>query len=78
MNHTSPFAEREEKPKTGLGAIPTAAEIEERAHQIWMQQGCPPDAAEANWLQAERELHDAAMSKRLTSVSHENGGSVQH
>jgi hypothetical protein len=63
--------------KTGLGAIPTEKEIAERAHQLWLQQGCPADSAEENWLQAERELHDAAMSNRLTEMSHENGGSVQ-
>jgi hypothetical protein len=76
--HTSPFKDREFKPKTGLGAIPTAAEIGERAHQIWLQQGCPANAAEENWLQAERELHDALMSARLAEISREKGGSVQN
>jgi hypothetical protein len=76
--HTSPFRDRELKPKTGLGAIPTAAEIAERAHQIWVQQGCPENTAEENWLQAEQELHDALMSARLADISRERGGSVQN
>jgi hypothetical protein len=76
--HTSPFKDREPKPKTGLGAVPTRTEIEERAHQIWVENGCPEDTAEENWLQAEQELHDAAMSARLSQISHERGGSVQN
>ena len=76
--HISPFSDREPTPKTGLGAIPTGAEIAERAHEIWLEQGCPANTAEENWLQAERELHDAAMSNRLSEISHERGGSVQN
>lgn len=53
-------------------------EIAERAHQLWMLKGYPPNSAEENWLEAERELHDARLSRRLTQMSHEKGGSVQN
>ena len=30
--------------------------IRERAHQIWMEEGCPPGRDQAHWEQATREL----------------------
>jgi hypothetical protein len=30
--------------------------IEQRAHQIWIQEGRPDGRADTHWLQAEREL----------------------
>jgi hypothetical protein len=53
------------------------ADIAERAHQIWTKKGHPPNSAEADWLEAERELHDALLSRRLTQLSDEKSGSVQ-
>ncbi len=53
-------------------------DIAARAHQIWLEEGCPEGAAEAHWLEAERQLKDAALSRRLTAISHEKGGSVQN
>ena len=35
---------------------PTHAAIAERAHELWISQGCPPDSALQNWLEAEKEL----------------------
>ena len=55
----------------------TFEEVAERAYQLWVKQGYPEGSAEENWLQAERELHDAALSRRLTKMADENGGSVQ-
>jgi hypothetical protein len=58
-------------------ALPTVAEIAERAYHLWYERGCRDDSAEQNWLDAERELHDAALSRRLTQIAHEKAGSVQ-
>jgi hypothetical protein len=52
-------------------------QIAERARQIWELKGCPANSDEENWLEAERELHDAVLSRRLTEITHEKGGSVQ-
>ena len=30
--------------------------IRERAHQIWLDRGCPQDSAESDWFEAERQL----------------------
>ena len=56
---------------------PTYAEISARAHQLWLEQGQPLDAAMGNWLEAERELKAAANSRRLVQKVHERAGSVQ-
>lgn len=39
-----------------LPAAPTHSEIAVRAYELWIAQGCPPDAADQNWLEAERQL----------------------
>jgi hypothetical protein len=36
---------------------PTQEEIALRAHQLWLQQGCPHGHDVDNWLEAERQLH---------------------
>jgi hypothetical protein len=58
--------------------LPGEAEIAARAHQIWMERGCPDGSAGQDWLDAERELKDGALSRRLTQMAHEKGGSVQN
>ncbi len=58
--------------------LPTHAEVAERAYQLWLQQGRPGDSAETNWLEAERELHDAALSRGSIQLVNEKGGSVQN
>jgi hypothetical protein len=60
------------------GELPTHDEIAERAHQRWLQNGCPNGSQEKDWLEAERELHDAALSRRLTEMNYQKGGSVQN
>jgi hypothetical protein len=57
---------------------PTEAEIADRAYHLWVERGCPEGSDQQNWLEAERELHDAALSRRLTHLSHQKGGSVQN
>lgn len=42
----------------GVNADPRA--VSERAYRIWMEHGCPPDSAEADWLEAERQLSNDA------------------
>jgi len=56
---------------------PTAAEIAERAYHLWYERDCREGSAEQNWLDAERELHDAVLSRRLTQIANDKGGSVQ-
>lgn len=58
-------------------ASPSSEDIAERAYQLWVKKGYPEDSADENWLQAEQELRDAALSRRLTKMADENGGSVQ-
>lgn len=58
-------------------ALPTQAEIAERAYLLWIENGCSEGSDQQNWLDAERELHDASLSRRLTQIAHEKGGSVQ-
>jgi hypothetical protein len=60
------------------GQLPTHNEIAERAHERWLQRGCPSGSNEEDWLEAERELYDAALSRRLTEISSQKGGSVQN
>ena len=63
--------------ESAQGMVPTRAEISDRAHKLWLEQGKPPDSAERNWLEAERELKAAAKSRSLVEKSREKGGSVQ-
>ena len=53
------------------------SDIKIRAHQLWIEQGKPPDSAERNWLEAEHELNAAAKSRSLLEKSKQRGGSVQ-
>jgi hypothetical protein len=59
-------------------ALPTEAEIADRAYHLWIERGYLEGSDEQNWLEAERELRDAALSRRLTQINHEKGGSVQN
>jgi hypothetical protein len=70
------------KPADGLSSPrqatePTPSEIAERAHQLWVEQGMPPNTAEQNWMDAERELKAAFRSRSLVEKVDENAGSVQ-
>jgi len=38
---------------------PTQEEIAMRAHEIWLEQGCPSGSCESDWLRAEIELRRA-------------------
>jgi hypothetical protein len=55
----------------------THAEIKVRAHQLWIEQGKPPDSAERNWLEAEHELNATAKSRGLLEKVKQRGRSVQ-
>ncbi len=55
----------------------THAEIQVRAHQLWIEQGKPRDSADRNWLEAEHELNAATKSRSLLEKSKQRGGSVQ-
>ena len=64
-------------PEPAEDGAPTYAEIADRAHQIWLEQGQPADSAEQNWLQAERELQASGTSRRLVEQVRAHAGSVQ-
>lgn len=74
--HYPPITKKDHEPPDAP-ASPTAAEIAERAHQLWIEGGCREGSDHQNWLEAERELQESALSRRLTQISHEKGGSVQ-
>lgn len=57
--------------------LPTPEQIAERAYALWIERGCPEGSDEADWLEAERELHDAVVSRRLLEIVDSKGGSVQ-
>jgi DUF2934 family protein len=59
------------------GKSPTEAKIAERAYHLWLERGCREGSEEQNWLEAERELHDAVLSRRLIEIADQKGGSVQ-
>jgi hypothetical protein len=42
---------------------PTHKEIELRAYAIYLESGCAPGNDVANWVQAERELHEKHAKK---------------
>jgi hypothetical protein len=52
-------------------------EIAERAYQLWIERGSPHGSHEEDWLEAEHQLNDATVSRRLTKINDEKGGSVQ-
>jgi hypothetical protein len=74
--HYPPISKKDHQPPDP-SSLPTEAEIAERAYVIWLERGCQEGTHEQNWLEAERELHDAALSRRLTEIAHQKGGSVQ-
>jgi hypothetical protein len=57
--------------------LPTHEQIAERAHALWIEHGCREGSDERNWLEAERELHDAVVSRKLLEIVEAKGGSVQ-
>lgn len=57
--------------------LPTREQIAERAYALWIERGCLEGSDQANWLEAERELHDAVLSRRLLAIVDSKGGSVQ-
>jgi hypothetical protein len=59
------------------GHPPTEDEIAERAHQIWLERGCPSGSAVQDWQEAERQLRLAHTSKVQIRTLHDSSGSVQ-
>jgi hypothetical protein len=56
---------------------PDIEEIKKRAHELWMERGCPHGSADEDWHQAERELRARNGSGRVSDQLHESSGSVQ-
>jgi hypothetical protein len=74
--HYPPISQKEHETPNGPPPI-TEVDIAERAYEIWIRNGSPAGTAQEDWLEAERQLHDALISRRLTQMTHEKGGSVQ-
>lgn len=50
-------------------AAPASHErIAEFAYSLWLLQGCPAGCAEANWLEAEKQLANAGAAETVTST----------
>jgi hypothetical protein len=77
LDHYPPVSITEHAPPEA-SEQPTHAEIAARAHQRWLEKGCRAGSHEEDWLVAERELSDAALSRRQIEISHQKGGSVQN
>jgi hypothetical protein len=75
--HYPPISHKDHETPDGPPPI-SEAEIAERAYEIWLRNGSPMGTAQEDWLEAERQLHDALISRRLTQMTHEKGGSVQN
>ncbi len=58
-------------------AAPTHSEIAQRAYELWMEEGCPANAAERNWREAEQQLENGGDSQNQLHALREKGGSVQ-
>lgn len=55
--------------RTNLTAAPSQEEIALRAHQLWMEQGCPHGHDVDNWLEAERQLRDGSSTASTSGLS---------
>ncbi len=56
---------------------PDIEDIKRRAHELWMQRGCPHGSADEDWHRAERELRAKSGSGRISDQLHDSSGSVQ-
>ena len=45
------YRDLEEDPISHPAEAPAYADIAARAHQLWLEQGQPPDSSERNWLE---------------------------
>ncbi len=55
--------------------IAERASVIERAYARWIERGSRKGSGEANWMEAERKLHDTLVSRRLLADA--KGASVQ-
>jgi hypothetical protein len=56
---------------------PDIEAIKMRAHELWVERGCPHDSADEDWHRAERELRQRNGDQRISDQLHESSGSVQ-
>lgn len=75
-DHYPPIDQKAHQPPEP-SAVPTQEQIAERAYHRWLEGGCREGSDQEHWLEAEREMRDAALSRRLTEIAHAKGGSVQ-
>jgi len=50
-------------PATSKSAAPSHEEIEQRAHELWIQDGCPVGRSVYHWHEAERQLLQSKQKK---------------
>lgn len=56
---------------------PDIEEIKRRAHELWIERGCPHGSADEDWHRAEQELRAKHGSQRVSDQLHHSSGSVQ-
>jgi len=57
LEHTRRANQHSEKPTVGHGIVAFGhAEIAARAHELWMERGCPVGSPEVDWFRATEEL----------------------
>ena len=60
LKGTTSMAREMPKPRTSTEVRPSHEEITRRAHQIYLERGCPEGQALEHWLEAENQLILAA------------------
>jgi hypothetical protein len=56
---------------------PDIEAIKARAHELWIDRGCPHGSSDQDWHRAEQELRSQNGDQRISDKLHESSGSVQ-
>jgi hypothetical protein len=56
---------------------PDIEAIKARAHELWIERGCPHGSSDQDWHLAEQEIRARNGSERITDQLEESSGSVQ-
>jgi hypothetical protein len=63
------------RPADQAGRTPNQDEISRRAHELWQGAGSPENSSSDHWLQAERELTEAAAPAAQSTTPYSASGS---
>ena len=70
------YPEQHEVAEDSSLAVVDHDRIARRAHELWLERGCPKGSAEQDWFDAAEQLRALANSQSTRSQT--NSGSVQH